>query len=78
MTNYYIPYNEYVSPFVKPIAIKVTNNYLIKFINSDDMYYMKYFLDDLKNWYFIDDPLNFQTILCVLDDGDIYLIENKY
>ena len=92
MTKYYIDYYLLKSPFDNTrTAIKVTNNYLIRFVDSDIIYYFR--LDSeiiyietaygfreyrtyLKNAYVIDDEIAHQKIL-VFNDGDLYLLENK-
>lgn len=78
MTKYYFDLDLFISPF-KDIrkAVKVTNNYLIRFVDSDILYYFRVFKDDLKNAYVIDDEITHQKIL-FFNDGDLYLLENKY
>lgn len=58
-------------------AVKVTNNYLIRFVDSDKAYkILKKFVEELDDVYFVDDEIKHQRIV-VFNDDDLYLLENK-
>lgn len=61
----------------KRTTVKVTNNYLIRFVDSYKAYrIIEKFIENLDDAYFVDDEIKHQRIV-VFNDDDLYLLENK-